>query len=231
MSYRDISFAPSEYYHVYNRGNSKQKIFIDAADYQRFQDLLFLSNDTNPVSLRDARRTARGVYGIERKEHLVAIGAYSLMPNHFHILLTTTVENGVSDFVQKVSTGYAMYFNKRHHRTGSLFEGKFKARHVDTDEYLKYLFSYIHLNPLKIRYPEWKEHVHSSIELLNEAKVFPFSSYQDYVHDMRNEAMILHKERFPDYFNDPASWDREMMEWITYGELFPEARPREKGGG
>ena len=87
---------------------------------------------------------------IDRGETLVDIGIYCLVPNHFHLLIKEKTENGISEFVKKVATGYSMYFNKKYERTGSLFEGPFKAKRIDTDEYLKYIFSYIHLNRKQI---------------------------------------------------------------------------------
>ena len=143
MSIRRVLFAFGEYFHIYNRGNSKQDIFKDNLDRERFQSQLFLANGTAPFDFR--RVSKDGVYDCERGGQLVYMGAYCLMPNHFHILLTPAVEGGVHTFMQKLSTGYSMYFNKKYERTGVLFEGKFKARHADSDEYLKYLFAYIHL--------------------------------------------------------------------------------------
>lgn len=214
MSYREVPFAFREFYHIYNRGNSKRKIFLDFADYKRFQDLLYLANTTEPVTMRSARRG--GVYEVKLETSLVAIGAYCLMPNHFHILLTPLVDDGVSIFMKKVTTGYSMYFNKRYEHTGSLFEGRFKSEHASRDEYLKYLFSYIHLNPLKIKHVDWKVRVAHELELLKQAEAYAFSSYQDYVHGKRNESMILSKEHFPKYFSDRTQWEKEMGVWITY---------------
>ncbi len=219
MSYREIEFAPSEFYHIYNRGNSKQDIFLDRADYQRFQDLLYLSNTIDSVSVRNARRG--GVYELEKKKEFVAIGAYCLMPNHFHILLTPLVDLGVSKFMQKVSTGYAMYFNKRHERSGSLFEGKFKSKYADSDEYLKYLFSYIHLNPLKLKHLDWRTRVQYQSDLLEHARNYSFSSFQDYLYDARDESLILSKDFFPDYFKTPSEWESEMASWIEYDVELP----------
>ena len=59
------------------------------------------------------------------------------MPNHFHILITQMEEKGVSKFMQKLSTAYSMYYNKKYKRTGGLFEGKFKSEHLNKDRYLK----------------------------------------------------------------------------------------------
>lgn len=118
---RHHAFASHEYYHVYNRGTEKRNIFLDNADYRRFVELLYLSNSTYAVDIRHVRRTYNSVYEFSRDNPLVYIGAYCLMPNHFHILLTPAIENGVQTFMLKLSTGYSMYFNKRNSRTGSLF--------------------------------------------------------------------------------------------------------------
>ena len=215
MGYRNTSLVPNEFYHIYNRGNSKQNIFLDNADYLRFQDLLYLANSKEPISVRDARQN--GVYEVQREGLLAAIGAYCLMPNHFHILLTPLVENGVTIFMKKVSTGYAMYFNKRYVRTGGLFEGRFKSQGADSDEYLKYLFSYIHLNPLKLKYKDWKTRATAQSDLLQEAYEYRHSSFKDYLNeDSRSESMILSKDMFPEYFADAEAWKTEMTEWITF---------------
>lgn len=162
-----------EYFHIYNRGNSKQEIFKDVNDYERFCKLLYISNSVQPFKIRDLS-TDVDVYDVVRGNYLVDIEAYCLMPNHFHILMTPRVEKGVSLFMKKLATGYSMYFNQKYNRSGSLFEGKFKSRHADSDEYLKYLFSYINLNPLKLLMPDWKENGFSNI---NTAFIF-LESYQ-----------------------------------------------------
>ena len=105
-----------------------------------------------------------------------------------------------------------MYFNKRYERTGRLFEGTFKSVHANNDEYLKYLFAYIHLNPIKLTNPMWKE---EGIKDNNKAESFlneyEFSSYLDYSSNMENnrkrlESKILNKEVFPEYF-----WNRKTL--------------------
>src|SRR3989338_5483185 len=79
------------------------------------------------------------------------------MPNHFHLLLKEIEMGGISQFMGKLSTAYSMYFNKKYERTGSLFEGRFKSSRIANDNYLHYLFAYIHLNPIKLIEPMWKE--------------------------------------------------------------------------
>ena len=145
MSTRKASFVNGEFYHIYNRGNSKQKIFLDTKDYYRFVDLLYAVNREEKFNFADSLKGI-SVYEKPLGSQLVAIGAYCLMPNHFHILITPLVEEGVSKFMQKLSTAYVMYFNQKYKRVGALFEGKFKSQYAGDDRYLKYLFSYINKN-------------------------------------------------------------------------------------
>jgi putative transposase len=157
MGQRQVNFAIGEFYHLYNRGNHKQEIFLDEQDYVRFQRLLYLCNGSVPINIRDIRATNVDFYKYERGDQLVALGAYCLMPNHFHILMTPLIENGVSLFMKKLGTSYSMYFNKRYDYTGSLFEGRYKSSYAGEDTYLKYLYSYIHLNPMKLLDRNWKD--------------------------------------------------------------------------
>ena len=157
MSIRKVKLVPGEYYHIYNRGNSKQKIFLDQEDYSHFLGLLYASNQKDNLKVGNLNK-GQTLFDLEREILLVNIGAYCLMPNHFHLLITQSgeKENNISIFMQKLSTSYSMYFNKKYNRTGGLFEGKFKAQHLDKDPYLKYIFSYIHLNPLKTLDQHWQ---------------------------------------------------------------------------
>ena len=94
MSTRNLSFSIGEYYHIYNRGTDKRVIFVDASDRERFIKLLFVANGTNPFVFRDFNIGVPYVK-IDRGEPILAIGAYCLMPNHFHILVRETHENGI----------------------------------------------------------------------------------------------------------------------------------------
>src|SRR3989338_5843267 len=105
MSLRKVNFVAGEYYHIYNRGNSKQKIFHDKEDYLRFIALLYISNTSESFNLYDLSRDPNfDIYELERNNLLVSIGAYCLMPNHFHILITETTEGGISKFMQKLGS-------------------------------------------------------------------------------------------------------------------------------
>ncbi len=138
-----VPMVCGEYYHVYNRGVDKRDIFTDEKDYLRFYQSLDFFNNTKPITNFRLAESHRNDADIER---LVAIRAYSLLPNHFHLLIEPLVDTGISEFMRRVSTGYTSYFNERHQRTGSLFQGKFKRVHVAADEYYNYVFAYVNEN-------------------------------------------------------------------------------------
>ena len=212
-----ISFVPGEFYHIYNRGTEKRNIFLNKNEYRRFLLLLYHCNNNKNVVLRLENQNFD--INLER-ETIVDVCAYCLMPNHFHILLHEKIEGGISLFMQKLSTGYTMYFNRLHDRTGVLFQGKFKATHVNDDEYLKYVFSYTHLNPVKLIDPKWKE---NGIANHNRAKEYlenyVCSSYPDYLGINRKESVIITKEAMPNYFLSTSDYERTVNDWLNFKNL------------
>ncbi|TSC67683.1 MAG: hypothetical protein CEO19_109 [Parcubacteria group bacterium Gr01-1014_73] len=222
---RKIEFALGEYYHIYNRGVDKRIVFENDSDHKRFVLLLYLCNGELPVrfdSLSNWKGATspeliKAVFDYKKGKPLVALGAYCLMPNHFHILIREISENGISNFMQKVGTAYTMYFNCSRDRTGSLFQGPFKVEHVNNNNYLKYLFSYIHLNPVKIIEPNWKEN-----GIANEQKVkqylatFPYSSYMDYVGVKRDFSKIIDRKSFPEYFPSKTTFIKCLDDWLRF---------------
>ncbi|HTH93434.1 MAG TPA: transposase [Candidatus Paceibacterota bacterium] len=219
MAIRTISFVEQEYYHIYNRGNSKQVIFHDNEDYQRFREILFILNSTRRFNIYDIKKQRISIENIDREKLLVAIGAFCLMPNHFHILITPLMENGASKFMHKISTSYSKYYNQKYKRTGSLFEGKFKAEHITNERYLKYIFSYIHLNPISLTEPRWKEHgIQDKKKVLNFLYYYIFSSYKDFSNPEHILIPVLNKEYFPNYFPTKQFFKKEIFSWIQYRE-------------
>ena len=216
MSIRDTNFVSNEYYHVYSRGNSKQKIFRDKRDYERFVSLLYGTNTKARFNFFNAQKNG-GVFLKKFDNKLVSIGAYCLMPNHFHILIKPQSEEGLSKFMQKILTSYSMYFNEKYKRTGGLFEGKFKSIHVNNDRQLKYLFSYIHLNPIKLINKKWKEEgIKNTKETFDYLDKYTYSSYLDYAGENRKEKVILKLDDFPNYFPSKISFKREIVDWLKY---------------
>lgn len=215
---RKFVFAEGEYYHLYNRGVEKRKIFLSKNDHERFIRLLYLANSSRPFVYREVEKKL--LSDIDRGDALTAIGAYVMMPNHFHLLVKETKEGGISAFMEKLLTGYASYFNKNHDRVGRLFQSTYQARHANRDEYLKYLFAYIHLNPVKLLESGWKE---KGIQNKPAAKEFlehfRYSSYQDYEGLKREEVAILSMAEFPPYFSELKSFGDFVEDWMTFQSL------------
>ena len=190
---------------------------MDDLDWQRFQKTLFFANNTHSFTFRSCGDQPLTEFS---REEITAIGAYCLMPNHFHILMKETVEGGMSRFMEKLTTSYAKYFNEKYKRVGGLFQGTFKAEHLNRDEYLKYIFAYIHLNPIKIIDPNWKE---NGIQQLDKAKkylnTYTYSSYLDYLGSKREESLILDRSAFPDYFSSELSFSEYLHDWLDYAEI------------
>ncbi len=223
MSIRKISFVEGEFYHIYNRGNDKRLIFHDNQDYRYFISLMFIANSEESFNIVRLMRNANfSIYRAPIDQSLVSIGSYVLMPNHFHILITQKKEDGISKFMQKVGTGYAMYYNKKYKHSGSIFEGKFKSRHLNTDKYLKYIFSYIHLNPVKFIDKSWKERgIKDTSKVLNFLNNYEYSSFIDYTLSFsREESVILSPEYFPNYFPNESHFYKEILGWLSYKEMY-----------
>lgn len=220
MSIRTTSLAVGEFYHLYNRGVDKRTIYLDAQDYRRCIELMYLCNSLESVNMRDVHKDLSTAFHFETGEPLVAIGAYCLMPNHFHILATPLVEGGLTTFMGKLGTGYSMYFNKKYDRNGALFQGRFKAEHANTDEYLKYLYAYIHLNPVKLIDKDWKERgTKDAAKSYDFAASFQYSSLTDYLGSAREEKAIINPAPFPEYFSTTSDIKSELFEWLTYEEF------------
>ena len=147
MGNRKISFAIGEYYHIYNRGVDKRIVFADTHDIRRFFKSMIEFNTVNPVgSLYE--NSFLQLWGETPKlnEKLVNIIAYCLNPNHFHLILEQLVDGGISEFMKRLGGGYTGYFNQKHDRNGSLFQGVFKDMHIDSNEYLLHVSAYVNLN-------------------------------------------------------------------------------------
>ena len=144
-------YAEEHYYHVYNRGASKQVIFHDDADYRQFMYLL--KRHLCPKPIQD--KFGREYKHLYKKIRLVA---YCLMPNHFHLLLFNLEKDGMEQLIRSITTAYSMYYNKKYDHSGRLFQGTYKASLIESEPYLQHICRYIHRNP-------------------RDYKTYPYSSY------------------------------------------------------
>lgn len=142
------TYAPHQYYHVYNRGVEKRNVFIDKQDYAMFLSLLkrYLST-SNQI---DAY--GRSYHSLNSSVRLVS---FCLMPNHFHLLIYQTEKTGMQQLLHRVTTTYTGYFNKKYERVGALFQGVYKASMIKSETYLQHISRYIHTNPDQYRTWEW----------------------------------------------------------------------------
>lgn len=142
---RKINFVTGEFYHIFNRGTDKREIVSDINDVNRFLQSMIEFNDIDGIGsiYENSFRQKNGTE--QRRKHHVDFVAYCINPNHYHFILKQKTENGISQFMKKLG-GYSGYYNLRHKRNGSLFQGPFKAVHIDSNEYLLHLSVYVNLN-------------------------------------------------------------------------------------
>ncbi len=198
---------------------SKENNDLEEKDYFRFIHDLYEFNDTN-VTLHTNRRleireTGRGSTSTSKRQRdlLIDIIAFCLMPNHFHLVLRQLKENGITRFMQKFGTGYTMYFNQKNQRTGVLFQGRFKAILVDRDSYFLPLLNYIHLNPLELTEPRWKEKGIKNLKQVSEfLNSYRWSSYQDYI-GIKNFPSVINKEFLIGYFKNEEGYKNVVSQW------------------
>lgn len=210
---RKDPFITGEHYHIYNRGIDKRIIFKTRADYRRFMLLLYICNSKEESFRLDnlinqQHKKYEEILIMDRGEKLVSIGAWCLMPNHFHILLKQEIDGGITKFMRKIGTGFSMYFNIKYERKGALFGGLFKSKLIDSDDnYMRQLFAYLHLNPLDLGFPDWETNINSSSKEMKEfIESYDYSSYQDILNSDRLEKRIINLENFPDYFEEINSF-------------------------
>jgi len=184
MAYRRTAFAPGEWYHCYTRGVEKRIVFENKDDYERFLEALYLSNSTIQTPRGNFQHLSHvEVLQLPRSDALVAIGAYCLMPNHFHLLIKEIRPGGITKFMQKVGTSYTMYFNIKRERVGGLFVTPFRSKHIHDDRYFQRVAQYIHLNPYEV-------------VGLKKLREYRYSSFPDYYGEGRSVQTILDKEAF-----------------------------------
>jgi putative transposase len=221
MSTSKKELLPNYYYHIYNRGNGKNRIFLDENDYNRFIKLLYLYNTERKFRFRDVITYPKiDSWNFDGGSPIIDICAWVLMPNHFHLVVIShrsdlwkLNNNPVTEFMRKVFTSYSMYFNKKYNRKGSLFESKFKAKLINRENYFNYIFSYIHLNPIKLIQKDWKENgIINKEEAIEFLKKYKYSSFLDFFGIKRKESKIISNNSVPGYIRECNTVD--LFTWF-----------------
>jgi REP element-mobilizing transposase RayT len=181
MARRKTSFLTGHYYHIFNRGANKELIFREAENYH------FLLRRVKEASLK----------------FQAAIIAYCLMPNHYHFMLRQDGELLISQFIQGIFNSYSKAFNKAFQRTGTLFEGPYKAVHIDKEDHLLHLCRYIHRNPLEAG-------------LVNDLSDWPYSNYLEWVG--KRSGILFDAKFVKAHFIDPDEYERFVLDYIPTSE-------------
>lgn len=214
-------------YHIVNRGVEKRKIFLKNQDYSRFILGLEFFNREDPFNLWNLisakagtdLATLEGRIAIQRKKlhkPLIELLVFTLMPNHFHLIIREIVPQGISLFMRKLGSGYSTYFNKQNDRVGPLFQSRFKSVRIKNDIQLATVFTYVHTNPVELMEPGWKkfqmENAKTAMEYLEN---YRWSSYQDYA---RNPTFHTATQRdfFLNFYNGKQNCRQAVKDWITF---------------
>lgn len=185
---RRRNFIRGGYYHVYSRGSRKEVLFIDFSDYEYFL------KKCNQFNINIGNKIVQ----------------YCLMPNHFHLLIKAKSKSSVPKFMHKLCTGYAMRFCKRYAQVGSVFQGRYQAKQIDTIRYLIWLSRYIHRNPLDLKLND------------NSLLKYPWSSLSQFLMLQKNKGfMEVEKSLVLKYFHNIKSYenfllisDEHAKEWV-----------------
>lgn len=209
---RRVKFVTNHYYHIYNRGTEKRTIFQETKDYRRFLLNLSEFNTDGPVHLASQLVIRKSFNEAKPHKKLVDILCYCLLPNHFHLLIKQLIDNGITQFMHKLNTGYAMFFNKKWNHTGRLFEGTFKAKIIEDDAYILHLSRYIHLNPLELIEPHWKEEgIRDRLRVKEFLEGYHWSSYPTYIE--KENSKIVSPGILREMVGRASDYEKFVIEW------------------
>lgn len=204
------------YHHIFNRGVEKRDIFLDDTDKVRFIHDLYEFNDTSPAPRFSKNLSGEDIHS--KRDKLVSIACFSLMPNHHHLLLGETEEQKRALFVKKLHGGYARAFNEKHKRSGYLFQGRYKKVLIKSEQQLLQIVCYIHANPLDLWRAGWKE-TKLTPEGLTEAFYFlekyRWSSHLDYL-GKKNFPSVIDKVFLERVFTEYGGYEKFFVNWLRF---------------
>ena len=220
-------------YHIFNRGWGKKNIFLDETDFLRFIVSLYWFNNDNNIIIDDltsedrnfitASGSTAGNYAnnsrnIKNRKPVVEILAFTLMTNHYHLVVREITLGGVSLFMQKLGGGYTGYFNEKHNKKGygGIFQGRYKSVRIESDGQLIAIFNYVHTNPIGLVEPMWKDFiVKNKSESLNFLKNYRWSSYNDYI-GKPTFPHVIQGDFYNDILGGSKRCERAVKDWIDF---------------
>ncbi len=215
MPGRNLPLVTTQIYHIFNRGTASIPIFLGQKDYERATETILYYQNIN-TSLRLSflkrlpikERTDILMNLRDKQEFLVEIISLCLMPNHIHLLVKQLLDNGISIFMSNFSNSYTRYFNTNQLSFGHIFQGKFKAVRIETDEQLIHVSRYIHLNP----------YTSYIVKKIDDLLKYPYSSLPEYLNlastnYYKKDLVLSHFstiDKYKKFIFDQADYQREL---------------------
>ncbi len=200
MPARIIPLVNGQFYHVYNRGVEKRRIFENRGTYARFLQTINYYRLEGPKP-KFSNFIKYKVFKPNPDKKIVDIICYCLMPNHFHFLIKQLKEGGISEFISKLTNSYTKFYNTKFNRVGPLLQGQFKAVLIESDEQLVHVSRYIHLNPVSSFLAETPED-------------YEWSSYSEY---FKNKGICI-KEEILSFFKSAVNYKKFVDDQIGYAQ-------------
>ena len=250
MPHKPREFAVEEIYHIILRRVGDKKLFRDINDYFRAIFCICEFNNAKSVGIR--RRTAErmkfkkyieemkkrqfvpdeNLVEKDQRDLLVEVLSFSFMPNHIHLLIKEIRKGGISKFMLKLGSGYAVYYQTKYkmRSKGHFFQERFTAVHIKGEEQLRNAFVYIHSNPISLVEPHWKEEgIKNPVKVIKFLeKEYRWSSFFDYI-GKKNFPSVTSRNFLLDIMGGEENCKKAVEDWIEYkGEirefknLFPE---------
>lgn len=220
---RNIEFINGEIYHIFNRGTERKKIFVRKEDYVYALIRLMLFNTQDNVPENISRFTLEKAIEQAPTKPLVKFLAFNFIPNHIHLELKQIIRGGISKLLHRFQTAQAKYFNAKYNRSGHLFQGAFKAKHVNRNNYFSYLPLYIHMNTADLLPPNTP-----TKKILEFIFSYPWSSLKYYV----NEKQFPHLEtkEYKNLYSSKKDWEDAIKEYLPYYKEMRDAQRLSKQG-
>ncbi len=225
---RKDNFVEGECYHIYNRTIANYRVFSDERNAKYLLRAFLLANSTKSSEafkcLRNNQPKAtfdvafglgKALETLKQGEKIVDLLCFAIMQDHYHLLLKERRENGIIDFVRKCDISISKYINIRNNRRGSLFESRFKSKHIDSNEYLVHSSVYMHLNPLDIiSGKEWREHKLQNWEEIRKPIFdYPWSSLKSFFEPSSENSLLSGQEIITEQFKNKEEYEEFLKDW------------------
>jgi len=190
-----------QFYHIYNRGVEKRRVYEDRRCYRRFLQAIRYYQLEGPKP-KFSNSFNNKTFKPDLSKKIVDVICYCLMPNHFHFLLKQLKDGGISEFISKLINSYTKFYNLKYNRVGPLFQGQFKAVLIESDEQLLHVSRYIHLNPI-------------ASFLVKDLNQHEWSSYQEYIEGVNG---LCQKEEILNFYKDPQKYQKFVLDQVDYAQ-------------